>query len=234
MEFLVLAGLAGAGYVLTMTPVKDFKKDDTDMVDKYRRLNRDNEEVGISWGNQRTKDLEMADLNEAYKPRSAPRQEDTRQITDIFRDQSDISAYLEQYGSSFYLRHNGEMPLGSAQQSNLNVEIPSTSSSFRGDPGNSLLYYPRVYCDFDDTAKGRQNRQFVCSNRNFYGAGQPTESEECLVPEEGRNNINMNPYGPGGQVQRLVAARNERDTRRYGADRSRIGRPPANRAPFCG
>lgn len=229
---IILGGLGAGAYVMTSVPVKDFKRDKTNMLSKYSTNLRDNAEVGISWGTVRTQDLNLCNLNEAWKPRSAPTQKSTRNITDIFRDQADVNAYLEQFGPDFYLRQNGELPMTSAQQSNLNIEIPSVFSSFRGDPNNSLLNYPRVYVDYDESTHGYPNREYICDDRNFYGAGQPETREVCKVPEEGRNNILMNPFGPGGKLQKLVNRFNEKQTEYYGADRSRIIRPPMSGFKF--
>lgn len=217
----LVALIVAGGSILSSPQVRDFTKKETSLVETYRHNLKDLTETGMSTGLYKASWHQLADLNEVYRPRSAPSQVPTRNVNKIFRSEADIQAYLEEYGPRFYFRPTGEIPLGTTAQSNPNVEIPSRNTSIRGDPKASLGNYPRAWVDFT----GLQNASTDCTHVMDLGAGEPTEIEECEVPPEGLLNRTMNPYGPGGAVQRINNARQETLTRHLGMDRSRIARP---------
>ncbi len=224
MELLLLGGLGAAGYYLTQNNTRDFTRDETSLVDKYQMNWRDNMEAGLSLGTFRSQNLNMVKLNDAWKPRGPPSQKPTRNPNDVLRSKAEVDAYLEQNAYKWYFIERGDIPLSSAQQSNPNVEIPTDGVSIRWDRGNSLAHYPRVYAD----CLGKSN----CLDHPFtgdpgtMGHGEPTEDEEREVPEEGRLNFNWNPWGPGGVVQRVMAHKGERRTKRRMCNQSTVTRPP--------
>lgn len=223
MELLVLGTVAGLGYVLVSPSTRGAPyKSDAPIDENFKSFDREFTDVGISMGAARTAYLDMTNLNEAWKPRTAPRQKPTDNLQDVYRSEADSAAYLTQNGSSFYFQWQGEMPLASTENGNPNIEVPSSISSFRGDPGNSLLYYPRVY--FDNYPG--MNPIVYSYEKGTMAAGMPTETEVAFVPEEGQLNINNNPYGPGGFLQRLYNSDAQTKSRIMRTDRSVIGREP--------
>lgn len=226
---LVFLGMAGAGYYLTYPrepAPANVRTSETieegELGQKYRGRYRDMHEMGMSYSIEKPTHLELTNLNEAWKPWSAPSQDPSRSVDSLFKYQAQKDAYLETYGYPFYFHKNGEMPLASTQQSNPNVEVPSYNSSFRWDPKNSLLNYPRVYAD------GANSNPFSTRKANMFGAGEPTESEVVQVPEEGRLNRENNPWGPGGTLQTIWTSQQETLTRRKGTNRSTLLAPISN------
>lgn len=221
----VLGALAAFGFVAVSPDLRSWYEPDVSIDQDFRTLHRDFDEVGIGLGAARTGALNLTNLNEAWKPRSAPRQAPTRNISNIYRDQSDIVAYLKQYAPQFYFQHQGEMPLSSAVQSNPNVEVPTCTSSIAHDPGQSLLYYPRVYCDYNEP---NNPHLFTGQPGTINSSGVPTEWEVLHVPKEGALNFQNNPYGPGGALQRLFNRQARELTREHWVDRSHLVRPAVN------
>lgn len=198
---------------------------DVDIDENFRANHRDLDESGISMGAARTGYLNLTNLNEAWKPRTAPRQVSTNNISDVYRSQADSDAYLFEYAPAFYFQTYGDMPLSTAEQSNPSVEVPSNRSSIRYDPNNSLLYYPRVYVDVYD---GMNPHYFTGDYGTMSSAGMPTESEVRFLPQEGYLNYNMSPFGPGGDLQSLYNYQSAQLSRIHGVDRSVILRQPSS------
>lgn len=224
VELFVLASLVGAGYYVTLNRTRDYTKKETSMMEDYQMYRKDLREAGISWGTQRTQDLNLNNLNEAYKPRSAPTQIATFEVDNIFSDQADINAYVNEHAYPFYFRRNEMVPLASALQSNLNIEIPVYGTSFKGDPHNSLANYPRVY---SDKYPGGENGTYstFTGQKSTLGAEEPESWEEIYVSKTGEPNWAMNPLGAGGVVQRIFNKKQEKDTIRKRTDRAAIGMP---------
>jgi hypothetical protein len=223
-QLAVLVGLVGVGYYVTLNRKRDYTNKETSMMDDFKMYRKDLREAGISWGTQRTQDLNLNNLNEAYKPRSAPTQIPTWETDDIFTDQADINAYVNEFGYPFYFRRNDMVPLASALQGNLNIEIPVYGQSFRGDYTNSLSHYPRVYSDKYASGDNRAYSTFT-GYRGTMAAEEPESWEEVYVSKEGEPNWAMNPFGPGGVIQKLYNKKAEKDTRRMKTNRSQIGMP---------
>lgn len=225
MELLLVGALGGLGYMMVSPSTRRFAKEAPEDLDtEFRALARDFSDAGISMGADRTAHLNVTNLNEAWKPRTAPRQGPTRNVNEIFRDQADRDSYLFQYAPQFFFRRTPEVILSNAEQSNPNVEIPAKGVSIHGDPGNSLAYYPRVYYDY---ATPGQNPHIFSEDQGRGGAGQPTESEVRRVPREGDLNYNQNPWGPGGVLQQLFNRHGRQLTNQFGTDRSRVIAPPS-------
>jgi hypothetical protein len=236
MQVLILIGLFGVAYYLGSEEKKeqselfpggdrrDFGTKDMSMKGMDHMYMRDFHDAGIFWGIERPTLLNVTNLNEAWKPYSAPSQKETRSLYELYKNESQKSAYLGEYAHPFYFMRDGEIPLATPEQSNPNVELPCRYTSFKGDPNQSLTYYPRVYYDY---SCGQDNPHiFSSGNNRVWNAGQPTESEVLTVPREGMVNREFNPWGPGGVLQRIFNARNERITQRKGVDRAVRTVPP--------
>jgi hypothetical protein len=214
----------GEGGTIENAPNRDFGTRNTSFEGMKHQYLRDFHDAGIHWGINRPTLLNVTNLNEAWKPYSAPSQTETRSLFELYKNESDKSAYLGEYAHPFYFMKNGEIPLATPEQSNPNVELPCRYTSFKGDPGGSLMHYPRVYYDY---SCGVDNPHIFSENsKRVWNAGQPTESEVVHVPREGMVNREFNPWGPGGVLQRIFNVRNERETRRRGVDLARRAVPP--------
>jgi hypothetical protein len=159
----------------------------------------------------------MTNLNEAFKPYTAPRQKSTHSISEFLTGHTHRNAYLESNGHPFYFSNDGCIPLSSTQQSNPNIEIPS-SASIKGDRFNSLANYSRVYID----SGYEQLPPNSAAKHMLLGQGEPTEYEVPHVPMEGKLNRDWNPWGPGGVSQTVSNRNHAYNTRIRGADRSHI------------
>lgn len=218
---ILLAAAAGLGYMYVTPKVSGFTENENSIMETYNTRLKDKYETGFIYDLERTGDHQLVFLNDAWKPRSAPRQDPTDQVTDIFRDQSEIDTYLEKYGPQFWFLEHNEIPLTSAQQSNPNVELPSENSSIQGDPGNSLLYYPRAYIDKSFPPE-TPNTLFTGQYGTMRTTMEPEEFQEVYVPPQGKPNTQHSVYGPGGAMQRLMSNINEIRTRTKGADQTTI------------
>ncbi len=182
-------------------------------------------EVGINYATFKAQSLNVAKLNDAFLPFSAPDQTPTRSMTDVLRGLAHNSSIVQQYSDAFHINSMGMIPLTTAAQANPNVEIP-TMSSVRGDKNASLAKYPRVYVD-----RKSESSQFAypySSWKNSLAAGMPTESETSNVPGTGLLNRAYNPWGPGGIVQVLTGQGQEMTTRQKHTNQSRLLLSPQN------
>lgn len=240
---LVLATLGVVGYVCTRDPqggmgqngavpkgaggkegARDFGTNQTSLPGMKHTYMRDMHDAGINYAQFKPTMLSVTNLNEAWKPYSAPDQKETRSLFEFYQNQAEKNAYLGEYAHPFYFMRNGEIPLATSEQSNPSVELPCRYSSFKGDPNQSLTHYPRVY--YDIGCGGPTPHIFSEARNKVWNAGQPTESEVVHVPREGQVNREFNPWGPGGVLQRIFNVRNERETRRLGVDRATRAVPP--------
>lgn len=187
---------------------------------KYERNLFDMVEAGMVYGIEKPTNLNMTNLNEAFKPWSAPDQTPTKSIYEFLSNQATSQAYLEAHATPFYFNKDGQIPLATNQQSNPNVEIPNTNS-IRGDREATLANYPRVYVDGGEEIR-KPTAEF---GDHFLGGLQPTEMEMLRVQDEGRLNRDHNPWGPGGQFQRVFSRNHEDESRRRGVDRATILSP---------
>ena len=184
---------------------------------KKEKILLDMAESGMTYGIERAQHLNLTNLNEAYKPYSAPPQKSSHSIAEFLNNQASKNAYLENNATPFYFWRDGEIPLATTQQSNPNVEIPSRKS-IKGDRFASLASYSRVYVDSGyDTAPPNSS-----ARDKMLGQGEPETYEVPHVPEEGKLNRDWNVYGPGGVNQVIYNQHHERLTRSRGANRSHI------------
>lgn len=178
-------------------------------------------EMGLNYGMLKPSDLAVTNINDAYKPWTAPRQTPTNSLPEIFQDRAKTQAYLEATATPFYFNQkNGEMVLSTSQNSAPLVEIPGPQS-IKGDRGSSLAHYPRVYFSSGDELKKKTSERYD----RMLNAGMPTESEVRHVPLEGVLNREQNPWGPGGSLQSLFNRSGERVTREMGTNRSTLLAP---------
>lgn len=184
---------------------------------KVESKSLDFREAGMVYGIERAQSLNVTNLNEDYKPYSAPPQESTYSMTEFLDNKAKNYAWLEANATPFYFSRDGEIPLASTQQSNPNVEIPS-KAGIRGDTKSSLGTYSRAYIDsgYDDKTPSSAAKDMML------GAGEPETYEVTNVPEEGKLNRDWNPWGPGGVVQTLYNKQHEYVTQQRGTNRSHI------------
>lgn len=224
MTQLLVIGLMGlGGYYLVQDHSRQSTVGEQDMNQLHGQLHKDNREAGIFWGNQRVRDMNLSGLNSVHMPYSAPRQEPTYDMNDIADDQASRTAYIEAYHPGFFFRNNTEIPMTSAAAGVYNLELPSYKS-VRGDPGGSMARHPRAYV-IPEPSRYADSPGVV----GAMGASEPEVFEEQDVPLTGQLNFEMNPYGPGGSVQRLFNNRNERITRKQACNRSTVIGPPIYR-----
>lgn len=211
--------IGGALYSICQTKIKKPEIEETDSMDRQDMHHKDMREEGISWGTQKNWGLNVANLNNVHKPYSAPRQEETYNLDDIFTDQAGRQTFASTYAPKFFFRDNTEIPLTTAAAGTYNVELPSRAS-IRGDPGGSMGKLPRSYVDNEKMSWATQSDTWGAN-----GASEPEIFEEVYVPMTGQLNQDMNPYGPGGVVQRLNNRLNAGKTRRLGVNRDVILAP---------
>lgn len=223
-QAIVIAALVGATALMTKNRTRGFDRGETGRMSDYAMYRQDHRETGISWGTQRTQDHSLNNLNEAYKPRSGPMQESTHDLDLVYSDQADIDAWVNEYSPQFFFMRNPTVPLAANQQGAMNIEIPMEGQSFRGDHSNSLAHFPRVYADCVYASDNKSNKTFT-GFKGTMAAEEPTEWEEMYVPDEGTNNAQYNPWGPGGVIQNIYNKQGAMTTRRRGANRAEIGLP---------
>lgn len=216
-------GVNQKGGKIQATPATSGKPQDTqvtksmDEAPKAASKALDFREAGMVYGLEKAQSLNVTNLNEDYKPYSAPPQESTYSMTDFLDEKAKNYAWLEANATPFYFSRDGEIPLASTQQSNPNVEIPS-KAGIRGDTKSSLGTYSRAYIDsgYDEKPPTSAAKDMLL------GQGEPETSEVTNVPEEGRLNRDWNPWGPGGAVQTLYNKQHEYVTQQRGTNRSHI------------
>lgn len=176
---------------------------------KYKRIMFDMSETGFIYGIERPMNMNLTNLNEAFKPYSAPRQTPTYSVPDVLQDKAKTLSYLEATASPFYFnKKQGYIPLGNNQNANPMVEIPG-KASIKGDRHQSLAHYPRVYFTSGEELKKKTSEPYD----KMLDAGMPTESEKKYVPLTGKLNREWNPWGPGGHLQILFNRSKENKTR---------------------
>ena len=127
---------------------------------------------------------------------------------------------MEATATPFYFNERqGSIPYATAQQSNPLVEIHP--GSLKNDREKSLLKYPKVYVD-----SGEEIRKTTAEPQDkFLDAGFPENAEKKFVPLTGRLNRMYNPWGNGGQLNRVFTKRQENLSERKRGDRSVLMQP---------
>ena len=218
VAFLGLAACGMAMYMLVNNPtgrVLQEQKPHVKNVEKSasHRMNlRDFTEFGMPLALWRTDNLNVTNLNNAWKPRSAPDQSPTRNLYDIFDASAERQSYLDKFGHLFYIRANdGQIPLTGAEGGSLTIQLPdgSRNSTLWNDTKRVLPYNPLVYRDWL-----RWNPHiYAVGGAPVYNSniGQPTEWETPTgEPHSSPVNENTNPLGPGGTFQSIYRASNQR------------------------
>lgn len=198
---------------------------------EHRMHLRDFLEYGMPTALWRTDNLNTVNLNNAWKPRSAPSQTPTRNLFGVMDDNAERQAYLDKYAHLFYIRANdGQIPLTRAEGGSLVIQLPdgSNSSTLWNDNKRVLPYNPLVYRDWV-----RWNPHiFAVGGAKVYNAniGQPTEWETPTGgPHSSPINENTNPLGPGGTFQSIYRASSEREARDKFISKERVIAPPPSR-----
>lgn len=173
-------------------------------------------EMGLPYSMAKASFLNLTDLNDASKPWSAP-DASAGNLYDLFDSQAKTQAYLQSTALPFYFNKTGEVPLDSAQNANYLVEIPSRAS-ITGDPGASLASYGRVYIN-----------SFLESNvptsevdDGLLNAFEPTEWQRVQIQTNNDIPAFSNPWGPGGQLQKIFNEEGMRRTLERGADQASV------------
>lgn len=223
-----LGGLSGLAYYLNQYNVDGETPENEKVPLLYRSgMLKDLMSTGIVNATIRPFYLAFTDLNEAFKPHSAPFQTPTHDLGLILEQYDRNLAYEQSYAPAFFFKTPiSQISLSTAEQSNPNVIVPDKWSQPPG--AKSLGYHPRAYYEYhnqelyDKTYKNR----FTTTGYNT-DAGMPTETEVHHVPPDaGPINIEFNPWGPGGLLQNLFNNGLQARTLTQGADLSTIIGPP--------
>lgn len=210
---LILAGLGAGALILSAGGTPPRPEQEGNLTLHFQEERQDLDEAGIWWGKQRAWVQNLVDLNDAWKPRSAPMQEATYSMNAVLNNQAEIDAYLKNYGPQWMVRADPQIPVTTPDQSQLNVEIPCPGVSFHGDHENFLATYPRAYADYTCGRDAYDNNWHIFTGQHdTLGMGEPTESEELNVPVTGHLNFILNPFGPGGSMQTIQSQRQEGET----------------------
>lgn len=223
MEIAVVGALGLGAYMLTRNYEKQQSKGDKNMEDSREMLNKDLTEAGISWGNQKVVDLNLADLNSANAPYGAPLQKPTNDFATVALDQAQRSTYVKSYLPDFYFRNNIEVPIANAAAGVYNIELPSVEG-MHGDPDNKLGRFPRAYVDYHGDKPYHFTGEY--GTMGAMGASQPEVWEERDVPLTGQLNFEQNPYGAGGSIQDLMNRGSEAMIQMRGVNQATIIGPP--------
>lgn len=217
--FVAVGAVAAMSYA-SVNRTRDFTKGEQDASSTRQRIEKDDKEIGMNWDQQRVTDLHLTNLNAAFMPYTAPKQDPTDDYGDIAYDDADRSTYVSTYNPPFFFRNNNEIPYTSAQSARFNIELPS-SQSIRGDTDASLARNPRVYID--------QAVAVFANDKGTTGANGASEAEvwdEEKVPETGQLNFFMYPFSMGGAIQQLFNNKNEEITKKRGTNQATMIGPP--------
>lgn len=208
MELIPLAviGIGALAMSQTPRPVPPSSTDDLRLSNMIETHKRDIHDGGMVYSQQRTQYVNTASLRQNKKPWSAPLQEPTRELSDVFNDTASSYSFYEKYGPEFYFNDTAPVPLATPQQSVLHIEVPS-KNGIRG--GTSLGTQPRAYID---CLHGCDPALYSDDKRRTQRVGESEVYERYNVPPTGFLNYLENPQGSGGVVQRIYAERNARQT----------------------
>lgn len=215
MEYIPIIIVGGIAYAVTNLPyIKDMnlpvsfldrKVDYTQPVyalsDNTLAELDEYEQNGYPIALQKVSNLTMTNINDAWKPYGPPRQMESKGLYDTYQEEARRNAYVKTYGiAPFINRHEMEIPIASAQQSNPNVSIPQ--ADLTGTPLEPLMYYPRAWIDDENYDKGTA---FADSDFRVWGSNMmPSEwMPSDTHDDEGRMSRFMNPWGLNGNYIRL-------------------------------
>lgn len=237
MEVIALAGILGVGYFVTYPrPNKDTPNSEDASrpkggveLDKYQqyKLFYDG---GMTYGVGKPDQINLANLNEAYKPWTAPAIDGFPTVNKLYDQIATRTAYLQNYAYPFWFMQDQQMPIGNNHNKVYNVELPKGGTIW-GDDHNTLRKLPRFYED--------SLGYHIFSNSGFVGegdsAGEPTESLHRREDPDPRSiGARFNPYGPGGELQTLFTRQTAERSRRLGTNRSVVMGPVQGRSPNIG
>jgi hypothetical protein len=218
MEILALGALAGIAVVTTentkkmpepMDPVEydsaQIARDIADAGDVYYIQGRSN--------NMAESQLKNLDIN--WLPRSAPRQEPTKNLLDVVASKASNTALIELCAPKFFFHEKDILGIqyGAPTKNNgYNIGAQVDGVSFSGDPNFQLAQGTKVFVDRFRWPSIPDYTNFV-----FKGDGEPTEHLRAELGDEADVMINRrNPYGPHGYYTDLMRSQVESNTRRRG------------------
>lgn len=215
---LVVGALGAMAYLYSQEPSEPLPElPDPSFSSNKRMIMRDFHDMGIPLDLYKTSQLDTVNLNNAWKPRSAPDQRPTRSLYQLLETTSDTEAYLDKYAFRFYVRaEDGYVPQSRPEANPQTIELPGGgwSSTLKGDTHRTLQFQPLAYRDWH-----RWNPvQFAnpSNSKVFNGnVGAPTEFQTDLgQPTSAPINNNRNPYGPSrATMVNIPKARSARDSR---------------------
>lgn len=224
VSLLTAAAVIATGAAIMNTDPKPVDRQTRDREGVEELWRREFGDIGQSLIAQQANDQTFGGgVNEAWKPRTAPRREATNEVTDVIDSEARSISYLHVHAPDFYIRADPQVPLARSEQNRIVVQIPTAYSSFAGDPGSSLTEFARVYPI--DYHAGPADSYFFSGPRDTLGAGMPTETEVPEVPEMGYVNRLNNPLVGGGYVSNILNSYNQLVTKSKGADRASILTP---------
>jgi len=230
---LVVGSLAAIAW-MNRTPAEPLPElPDVDVSTTKKMIMRDFHDMGIPLDLYKTAQLDTVNLNNAWKPRSAPDQVPTRSLYRLLETTSDTETYLDKYAFGFYIRaEDGYIPCSRPEANPQTIELPGGgwTSTLKGDDKKTLQYQPLAYRDWH-----RWNPvQFAnpTNGKVFNGnVGAPTEFQTDLgQPTSAPINNNRNPYGPSrATFVNIPRARSERDSRNRFINRTQFLAPVHSR-----
>ncbi len=240
MEAIVLAALAltGAAYLNQDVDQSSINKEGDSIRNGTRLVNAtevtkykdpqikkqrhifDYSQHGINYSMVRGQDLNIANLNEAYKPYSAPRQCPTFSLPEIFDDRADSVSYVEAFSTPAHFNQGGIIPLATSQNTSYTVCIP-TKASIKGDRNASLAHHPRVYIQGGEELHKRTAEM----KDKMLRAGMATENLKMYPALTGVLNREQNPWGNGGVLQSVFGAEQAWRTKKKGANQAVVMAP---------
>lgn len=181
----------------------------------------------MSYGIANAADLSMTNINDAWKPYGPSRMESlvpSKGIRQTLSDEARRNAYVRTYGMApFIRRHEMEVPVGKAMQSNMNISVPSCKLPEK-NPFYMLQFYPRVWVDEENWDHGEALAEpefHVWGANSFPSEWLPGENHD----DEGRFSHWLNPWGLNGNYIDLFRKQHAEHTKRTGIPHSTIVRP---------
>jgi len=229
---LLAGGLGGLAYIFSTYPTEEDASANTKVPNLLQTgMLKDFNSTGIVLGTIRPFYLAFTELNEAFKPHSAPSQKGTYSLSETFADYGRNQSYEMAHAPDFFFKSPiAQISLATAQQSNPNVIVPD---SWSAPPGAQALgHHPRAYQEYKNEAlfNETQKNRFTTSGYNTDG-GMPTETDvRHDPPDAGVISTEYNPWGPGGLLQNLFNNGLAQRTKKNGTNLSTILGPPAPNA----
>lgn len=245
MQFIPLILAGGAAYYVTRLPAISSYSEPVHFLNKPVQdygepvysveTNRDMEfdefeSNGMSYGAAKASDLSMTNINDAWKPYGPPRQMESKGLTDTYMKEAERYAFVRTFGMApFIRRHEMEVPIGTAEQSNMNISIPA--ANLKGTVFEPLMFYPRVWVDDENWDHGQ-----ALAEPEFHVWGANSWPSEWMPGEnhddEGRFSHWLNPWGLNGAYIDLFKQQYVEQTKRTGIPQNSMIRPNTSHQRF--